>query len=202
MLHATLSGIVPLPLPNDFQALCPSFVLAVTAEAAQCFQLPELPQVIPTQRFLSKLRDGRLSRLDRLARLRGPTFYAMLLNDAVELGVVSGPMAVDLKLTLEGLRWLLFESWLVHPYSPHARDGIMINEAMELELSSMATLDRMMSDLQELKWDIIEAWLEEVDKRLRDAQLPCLVKILTNPQPCADVTSRLKGAPRISSDEE
>ena len=34
----------------------------------------------------------------------------MLLNDAVELGVVSDSMAVDLKLTLEGLRWASFES--------------------------------------------------------------------------------------------
>jgi len=40
------------------------------------------------------------------------TFYAMLLNVAVELGIVSGPMAIDLKLTLEGLRWASFESWL------------------------------------------------------------------------------------------
>ena len=41
-------------------------------------------------------------------------FYAMLLNDAVELGIVSGFMAVDLKLTLEGLRWTFFEVWLSH----------------------------------------------------------------------------------------
>jgi len=32
------------------------------------------------------------------------TFYAILLNDAAELGILSGPIAVDLKLTLEGLR--------------------------------------------------------------------------------------------------
>ena len=38
----------------------------------------------------------------------------MLLNDAVKLGVVSGPMAIDLKLTLEGLRWSPFKSWLGH----------------------------------------------------------------------------------------
>jgi len=39
-------------------------------------------------------------------------FYAMLLNNAVEVGIVSGPMAIDPKLTLEGLRWSSFESWL------------------------------------------------------------------------------------------
>ena len=40
------------------------------------------------------------------------TFYAMLLNNVIELGVVSGFMAVDLKLILEGLRWTSFKSWL------------------------------------------------------------------------------------------
>ncbi|KAJ8429947.1 hypothetical protein Cgig2_003515 [Carnegiea gigantea] len=33
------------------------------------------------------------------------TFYAMLLNDAIELGAISGFIAADLKSTLEGLRW-------------------------------------------------------------------------------------------------
>jgi len=33
----------PLPLPNDFQALCLSYELAVVDEAAQRFQLLELP---------------------------------------------------------------------------------------------------------------------------------------------------------------
>ncbi|KAJ8441785.1 hypothetical protein Cgig2_009031 [Carnegiea gigantea] len=79
--------------------------------------------------------------------------------------------------------------------------ALVINEAVELELSSRAVVDCMMSDLRELNWDIVEAWLEEVDKRLRDAQVPRLVEILTNPQPCAKVTSRLKGAPPVSSDE-
>ncbi|KAJ8437079.1 hypothetical protein Cgig2_016433 [Carnegiea gigantea] len=40
------------------------------------------------------------------------TFYLMLLHDAVELGTMSGFLAVDLKLTLEGLRWISFEAWL------------------------------------------------------------------------------------------
>ena len=36
----------------------------------------------------------------------------MLLNDVIELGIVSGPMVVDPKLNLEGLRWPSFESLL------------------------------------------------------------------------------------------
>jgi len=36
------------------------------------------------------------------------TFYAMLLNDAVELSLVSRDMARSLKSTLEGLRWITF----------------------------------------------------------------------------------------------
>ncbi|KAJ8428285.1 hypothetical protein Cgig2_027417 [Carnegiea gigantea] len=45
----------PPPPPKDFQALCPSYELAVAEEAAGCFELPELSQVI---------------------------FYTMLLNEA------------------------------------------------------------------------------------------------------------------------
>jgi len=37
-------------------------------------------------------------------------FYAMLLNDALELGIVIGFHADDLKSSLEGLRWTFFEA--------------------------------------------------------------------------------------------
>jgi len=40
------------------------------------------------------------------------TFYAMLLNHAIELGIVNRFIAADLKVTLEGLQWTSFESWL------------------------------------------------------------------------------------------
>ena len=53
----------PSPLLKDFQALCPSFELAMTEKAARCFELPELSQVI---------------------------FYAMLLNEAERLGGLYG----------------------------------------------------------------------------------------------------------------
>ncbi|KAJ8426754.1 hypothetical protein Cgig2_029423 [Carnegiea gigantea] len=36
----------PSPLPKDFQALCPSFELAVAEKATEYYELPELPQVI------------------------------------------------------------------------------------------------------------------------------------------------------------
>ena len=31
------------PLPKDFQAICPSFELAVAEKAAEYYELPELP---------------------------------------------------------------------------------------------------------------------------------------------------------------
>ena len=40
------------------------------------------------------------------------TFYAMLLNDAIRLGIVSGFIAADLKASLEGLLWTSFEFWM------------------------------------------------------------------------------------------
>ncbi|KAJ8452457.1 hypothetical protein Cgig2_000046 [Carnegiea gigantea] len=39
-------------------------------------------------------------------------FYAMLLNDAIELGVVRSFIANDLKSTLIHLRWTWFEAWM------------------------------------------------------------------------------------------
>ena len=40
------------------------------------------------------------------------TFYATILNDVIELGIVSGFMVVDLKAALEGLRWTSSASWI------------------------------------------------------------------------------------------
>jgi len=40
------------------------------------------------------------------------TFYTMLLNGAVELGVVRGFMVNGLKSSLVGLRWTCFEAWM------------------------------------------------------------------------------------------
>ncbi|KAJ8432114.1 LOW QUALITY PROTEIN: hypothetical protein Cgig2_027302 [Carnegiea gigantea] len=75
----------PCPLPEDYRELCPHFALSKAEEAARDFELPEIVQA---------------------------TFYAMLLNDAIELGIVNGFIAADLKAFLEGLRWTSFESWM------------------------------------------------------------------------------------------
>ncbi|KAJ8429245.1 hypothetical protein Cgig2_026281 [Carnegiea gigantea] len=68
--------------------------------------------------------------------------------------------------------------------------AMVINEVKELGLSSRDTMRRMMLDMQELRWDIVETWSQAIDERLRDAQ------------PCPEVTSRLRGAPSVSSDDE
>jgi len=75
----------PLPFPKYFQALCPSFELAVAKEAVEYYELPELPQVI---------------------------FYAMLLNEAERLGVVQGRALRFLESALVELHWSTFESWI------------------------------------------------------------------------------------------
>ncbi|KAJ8442696.1 LOW QUALITY PROTEIN: hypothetical protein Cgig2_001789 [Carnegiea gigantea] len=67
------------PLPRDFQALCPSYELAVVEEAAERFELPELHQVI---------------------------FYAMLLNEADRLGVLHGRALRTLESNRALLEWL------------------------------------------------------------------------------------------------
>ncbi|KAJ8427748.1 hypothetical protein Cgig2_008552 [Carnegiea gigantea] len=74
----------PLPLPKDFQALCLSYELAMAEEAAEDYELPELPQVI---------------------------FYMMLLNEAERLGVLHGRALRTLESALTELRWSTFESW-------------------------------------------------------------------------------------------
>ena len=60
----------------------------------------------------------------------------------------------------------------------------------------------MMLDLQELRWDIVEMWLQDIDERLMHSQFLRLVEIVYNPQLCLEVTSRLRGAPLVSSNKE
>ena len=67
----------PFSTPEGLPGAMSSFTLSDAEEAARDFELPEMVQT---------------------------TFYAMLLNDAVELGIVSGFMATNLKVALEGLR--------------------------------------------------------------------------------------------------
>ncbi|KAJ8433988.1 hypothetical protein Cgig2_012681 [Carnegiea gigantea] len=75
----------PRPLPEDFHTICPRFSLPKAEGAAADFELPKMVQA---------------------------TFYAILLNEAVELGVVRGFMAEGLKSALVGLRWSSFEVWM------------------------------------------------------------------------------------------
>ena len=65
--------------------LCPRFSLLEAEGATLDFELPRIVQAI---------------------------FYAMLLNDVIELGVVHGFIANDLKSILIGLRWTFFEAWM------------------------------------------------------------------------------------------
>ena len=74
---------LPCPLPNDYQDLCPRFVISNAEQAAHDFELPEMVHA---------------------------TFYTMLLNDAMTLALVGGFIAASLKASLEGLQWLSFES--------------------------------------------------------------------------------------------
>ncbi|KAJ8428174.1 hypothetical protein Cgig2_015615 [Carnegiea gigantea] len=128
----------PLPLPNDFQVPCPRYELVVAKEATQHFELLELPPVIfyamllneaerlgvltrrrvqmlkgppPLQMVTSRVKPGR-RKSPPLRTMKPATFYAVLLNDAVELGIVSGFLASDLQSSLEDLRWTSFEAWL------------------------------------------------------------------------------------------
>ncbi|KAJ8434141.1 hypothetical protein Cgig2_000861 [Carnegiea gigantea] len=81
--HLRRASRPPHLFPEDYRELYPSFTLPDEEEAAHDFNIREIVQA---------------------------TFYAMLLNDAVELGIVNRFMATDLKATLEGLRCGLLEA--------------------------------------------------------------------------------------------
>ncbi|KAJ8430921.1 hypothetical protein Cgig2_033549 [Carnegiea gigantea] len=76
---------LPRPLPEDFHVLCLRFSLAEAEGAAAEFELLEIVQA---------------------------TFYAMLLNEAVELGVPHEYTVESMKSSLVGLRWSPFEVWM------------------------------------------------------------------------------------------
>ncbi|KAJ8420506.1 hypothetical protein Cgig2_015270 [Carnegiea gigantea] len=78
-------GVLHLALEEHFHAFCPCFLLSEAEGAAADFELPEIVQA---------------------------TFYAMLLNEAVELGVVYDFTVESMKPSLIGLRWLTFKVWM------------------------------------------------------------------------------------------
>ncbi|KAJ8420923.1 hypothetical protein Cgig2_018954 [Carnegiea gigantea] len=67
------SALRPNPLPADYHDLCPSFNLGVATQYAQNSNIPVMVQAI---------------------------FYAMVVNDAVELGVTS-------RLSMECMMWVM-----------------------------------------------------------------------------------------------
>ncbi|KAJ8443430.1 hypothetical protein Cgig2_026217 [Carnegiea gigantea] len=75
----------PRSLPEDFHILCPRFLLSEVWGAVADFELPKIVQA---------------------------TFYTMLLNKVVELGVVLEFTAESMKSSLIGLRWSTFEVWM------------------------------------------------------------------------------------------
>jgi len=75
----------PQLLPKDYCGLCPDFNLEVAETFTKDVHIPELAHA---------------------------TFYAMVLNDALVLGVECLYMTDVLILVLEWLNWGTFESWL------------------------------------------------------------------------------------------
>ncbi|KAJ8436067.1 hypothetical protein Cgig2_000363 [Carnegiea gigantea] len=73
------------PLPADYHELCLDFIRSDAKEDIRDFRAPEKVQVV---------------------------FYAMVVNEALELGVLSKDLAEDLKSALVGLQCFIFEAWL------------------------------------------------------------------------------------------
>jgi len=73
----------PLPLPSDYKDLCTGFDLAMAKQYAQDYDLDETSQVV---------------------------FLAMLLNDAVKLGVLYGWLIGIMESALKELRWSIFQA--------------------------------------------------------------------------------------------
>ncbi|KAJ8444874.1 hypothetical protein Cgig2_029805 [Carnegiea gigantea] len=150
------------------------------------------------------------------------TFYSMLLNDAIELGIVSGFLTDDLKATLEELRWTTKQAaeyvretfrWTLRGSStlrpkPLPVDYHGLCPRFDLMVATRGAQASRPANppwnpaRQELKWDIVEVWLLFINERLRDTQVPCLVEMVYNPQSHSEVTARLRDAPPVLSDEE
>ncbi|KAJ8445656.1 hypothetical protein Cgig2_007132 [Carnegiea gigantea] len=153
------------PLPEGFHALCPRFSLFEAKGMATDFELPKIVQA---------------------------TFYAMLLNVTVELGVAHSFTAEGLKSTLVGsfrprpqaasLRLPRpMASFAVKVARRYACDSnlsemmptifytMVIDDAADLGRSRKLTIDVIMGAMQKLDWGLMEAWLEDNDQRLHKA---------------------------------
>ncbi|KAJ8431066.1 hypothetical protein Cgig2_017062 [Carnegiea gigantea] len=266
-------------LPKDFQALCPSFELAVAKEAAEYYELPELPQSLlgvlsmafpcsldtkamgeyvichfawdcravafPLSPLPKDFQPPCLSfelsvteeaaKYYKLLELSQVIFYAMLLNEAKRLGLSHGRALRSLESALIELRWSTFEPWVwlyadrifkarFHPKgngrafekvlclaleesfasasSPSRRfsrplisrfllpeaEGattnfelpemvqvtfyaMLLNEAVKLGVASGFMAQGLKSALVGLRWLSFEVWMGYVDHKLREAQL-------------------------------
>lgn len=83
--HRRNAARPPRPLPENFSGLCPDFSLLEAELAVAEFGIPELVQA---------------------------TFYAMLLNDAVEFGTAHEFTGDEMKSVLMDLKWSSFEKWV------------------------------------------------------------------------------------------
>ncbi|KAJ8421108.1 LOW QUALITY PROTEIN: hypothetical protein Cgig2_009237 [Carnegiea gigantea] len=75
----------PESLPENYNDLCLYFDLSMAEEATQDFRIPEMTQVV---------------------------FYAIVVSEDLELGIVNRDLAEHLKSSLEDLRWYMCEAWL------------------------------------------------------------------------------------------
>ncbi|KAJ8429439.1 hypothetical protein Cgig2_021091 [Carnegiea gigantea] len=166
------------PLPKDFQTLCPGFELAVAEQAAEYYELQELPQVI---------------------------FYAMLLNEAERLGVLQGQALRSLEEALTELRWKgtavdfeLLEIVQAIFYT------MLLNEAVELRVAHDFMAESMKSSLIGLRWSTFAVWMGCVDHALRGVQLhrPANEVEVRGSQDGEEKGSGPADPPAPSSDEE
>ncbi|KAJ8419411.1 hypothetical protein Cgig2_025508 [Carnegiea gigantea] len=91
----------PLPLPYDYEELCLDFVLAEAEEYARDYEFPSHPMwaSLPPRPLLKDYRDlclnftlsdaGQVACDFGIPEIVQATFYTMLLNDAVELSMLS-----------------------------------------------------------------------------------------------------------------
>jgi len=99
----------PRPLPKDFNVLCPCFSLAEAEAAAAESELPEIIQV---------------------------TFFAMLLNDMLELAALHEYTAQKIRSFLVGLRCLIFEAWM-RIMDPVIRGAQLYHQPDEVEVKGV-----------------------------------------------------------------
>ncbi|KAJ8444873.1 hypothetical protein Cgig2_029804 [Carnegiea gigantea] len=195
----------PKSLPTDHHGLCPRFDLRVATRYAHDSNIPKMMQVI----FYAIVMDDTAELgLSRMLTMDCMIWTRTLLKAAFETSTIGPgePRLLDLQ-TRHGTPHYQEESLLIS-------EGILksvpkpapfefrgpspeFDHLVAMQFTHAAHIPKM-----ELKWDIVEVWLLFINERLRDTQVPCLVEMVYNPQSHSEVTSRLRDAPPIPSDEE